>query len=260
MCTIVEMRTPAADNNQCSSHASERLITPTPFGTPGLNHCRARRASANHPDHALARSVPERVRSETSRRLLRGGRDLHRVPPARDRHRTASRIPASIAEIAASFTPAAGTKMTEISILPNDHGFLRRVKHRNQAPLAAFAGVTPATTFVPVLAHQTGARATFVGDPTSTRFLVDQNCHLRTFRSIHSSREYQVPNEAFDSARRHSTSQASNSEPLVANSSLATPWAHLSIDDQIAECLQRRRESAATVGCQSRRGHSNQAP
>jgi len=41
----------------------ERLITPTPFGTPGLNHCRAFPRDADHAHYGLARTQrPQRVR------------------------------------------------------------------------------------------------------------------------------------------------------------------------------------------------------
>src|SRR5438132_4350395 len=64
---------------------------------------------------------------------------------------TVSLMPASIAEIAASFTPAAGTKTTETSILPNDFtascGVLNTGTPSTLCP--PLPGVTPATTFVP---------------------------------------------------------------------------------------------------------------
>ena len=64
---------------------------------------------------------------------------------------TVNLIPASIAEIAASFTPAAGTNKTEMSISPSaataSRGVLKTGTPRIVWP--PLPGVTPAMTFVP---------------------------------------------------------------------------------------------------------------
>src|SRR5213082_1739671 len=133
----------------------ERLITPTPFGIPGLNHCLALSArppiipttplpGLNTPSVFGARNIAPlglgaAAISSASHTGTRSGTS------------TVSLMPALIAEIAASFTPAAGTKSTEISMPPSTFtascGVLNTGTPNTVWP--ALPGVTPATTFVP---------------------------------------------------------------------------------------------------------------
>ena len=133
----------------------ERLITPTPFGTPGLNHCRALSARPPiMPTTALPGLNAPSVfgpRNIASFAFAAAAISIASHTGTRSGTSTASLIPASIAEIAASFTPAAGTKTTETSILPNEFtascGVLNTGTPSTLCP--PLPGVTPPTTFVP---------------------------------------------------------------------------------------------------------------
>ena len=114
---------------------------------------------------------------------------------------TASLIPDSIAEIAASFTPAAGTKSTEISILPNEFtascGVLNTGTPSTLWP--PLPGVTPATTLVPY--SRISRVRTLPSRPvipcTTTRFFssikIAINARLQSVRPVP---EYQAPNRS----------------------------------------------------------------
>ena len=133
----------------------ERLITPTPFGMPGLNHCRA--LSARPP------IMPITPLPGLSAPSVFGPRNIAPFAFAavaisiasqtgtRSGTNTVSLIPASIAEMAAAFTPAAGTKTTEMSISPNESTASRGVLNTGTPSTLwpPLPGVTPATTFVP---------------------------------------------------------------------------------------------------------------
>ena len=133
----------------------ERLITPTPFGTPGLNHCRALSARPPIiPTTPLPGLSTPRVlgpRNVAPFVLAAAAISIASHTGTRSGTSTASLIPASMAEMAASFTPAAGTKTTEISISPKDStascGVLNTGTSSTLWP--PLPGVTPATTLVP---------------------------------------------------------------------------------------------------------------
>src|SRR5712691_7900085 len=157
----------------------ERLITPTPFGIPGLNHCRALSARPPiMPTTALPGPKTPSVFGPTNIApfaLAAAAICIASQTGTRSGTSTVSLIPASIAEIAASFTPAAGTKRTEMSILPNELtascGVLKTGTPRTFSP--PLPGVTPATTFVPYSRiNRVRARPSRPVIPwTSTRFV-----------------------------------------------------------------------------------------
>ena len=129
----------------------ERLMTPTPFGTPGLNHWRALSARPPiMPTTALPGLKTPSVFGPTNiAPFAFAAAAIH--TGTRSGTSTVSLIPASIAEIAASLTPAAGTNTTEMSILPSAFtascGVLNTGTPRTVCP--ALPGVTPAMTCVP---------------------------------------------------------------------------------------------------------------
>ena len=133
----------------------ERLITPTPFGRPGLNHCRALSARPPiMPTTALPGLNAPSVfgpRNIAPCAFAAAAISMASHTGTRSGTRTVSLIPAVIAEIAASLTPAAGTKSTETSMLPNEStascGVLNTGTPRTVCP--PFPGVTPPTTLVP---------------------------------------------------------------------------------------------------------------
>src|SRR6184192_2373966 len=102
----------------------ERLITPTPFGTPGLNQLLALSARPPiMPTTALPGLNTPSVFGPTNIApfaFAAAAISIASQTGTRSGTSTVSLISASIAEIAASFTPAAGTNTTETSILPNE--------------------------------------------------------------------------------------------------------------------------------------------
>src|SRR5881396_1498521 len=103
----------------------ERLITPTPFGTPGLNHCRALSARPpimpTTPLPGLNAPSVFGPRNIAPFAFAAAAISIASHTGTRSGTKTVSLIPPSIAETAASFTPAAGTKTTEMSISPNEY-------------------------------------------------------------------------------------------------------------------------------------------
>ena len=122
---------------------------------PGLNHCRALSARPPiMPTTPLPGLNTPSVFGPTNIApfaLAAAAISIASHTGTRSGTSTVSLIPASIAEMAASFTPAAGTKSTEISILPSAFtascGVLNTGTPSTVCP--PLPGVTPATTFVP---------------------------------------------------------------------------------------------------------------
>ena len=133
----------------------ERLITPTPFGMPGLNHCRALSARPpiipTTPLPGLNTPSVFGPRNVAPFALAAAAISIASHTGTRSGTSTVSLIPASIAEIAAFFRPPAGTKTTEMSIFPMaltaSCGVLNTGTPRTVCP--PLPGVTPATTLVP---------------------------------------------------------------------------------------------------------------
>ena len=157
----------------------ERLITPTPLGTPGLNHCLALSARPpiipTTPFPGLNAPSVFGPRNIAPFALAAAAISMASHTGTRSGTSTASLIPASMAEMAASFTPAAGTKTTETSISPREFtaspGVLNTGTPSTLWP--PLPGVTPATTFVPYSRiNRVRARPSRPVMPcTSTRFL-----------------------------------------------------------------------------------------
>ena len=157
----------------------ERLITPTPLGTPGLNHCRALSARPpimpTTPLPGLNTPSVFGPRNIAPFALAAAAISMASHTGTRSGTSTASLIPASMAEMAASFTPAAGTKTTETSISPREFtaspGVLNTGTPSTLCP--PLPGVTPATTFVPYsrINRERARPSRPVMPCTSTRFL-----------------------------------------------------------------------------------------
>ena len=122
---------------------------------PGLNHCRALSARPPIiPTTALPGLKIPSVFGPTNVApfaLAAAAISIASQTGTRSGTSTVSLIPASMAAIAASFTPAAGTNSTEISIFPR--AFTASCGESNTGTPSTVCpplpGVTPATTFVP---------------------------------------------------------------------------------------------------------------